>query len=92
MAAEPPRPTIESYDAVVVGSGFGGSVAACRLAEKVDLVLGTKAQFRWSGDWDDFLGAIWAAGIRQIQSITINCPRRRPREFGERYEEFMPLR
>src|SRR3954449_9336976 len=29
----PPRPTIESYDAVVVGSGFGGSVAACRLAE-----------------------------------------------------------
>src|SRR3954447_20870882 len=33
MAAEPPRPTIESYDAVVVGSGFGGSVAACRLAE-----------------------------------------------------------
>src|SRR3954453_3011914 len=30
MAAEP---EVESFDAVVVGSGFGGSVTACRLAE-----------------------------------------------------------
>src|SRR3954470_2422336 len=30
MAAEP---SVESFDAVVVGSGFGGSVTACRLAQ-----------------------------------------------------------
>src|SRR3954466_1427162 len=30
MAAEP---AVESYDAVGAGAGFGGSVAACRLAE-----------------------------------------------------------
>src|SRR3954469_7038176 len=30
MAAEP---AVETFDVVVVGSGFGGSVAACRLAE-----------------------------------------------------------
>jgi cholesterol oxidase len=30
MAAEP---QVESFDAIVVGSGFGGSVTACRLAE-----------------------------------------------------------
>jgi cholesterol oxidase len=27
------KPGVESYDAVVVGSGFGGSVTACRLAQ-----------------------------------------------------------
>src|SRR4051794_10688013 len=36
MAAEP---AVESFDAVVVGSGFGGSVAACRLAEADRSVL-----------------------------------------------------
>ena len=28
-----PEPEVESFDAVVVGSGFGGSVTACRLAQ-----------------------------------------------------------
>src|SRR3954453_10921171 len=36
MAAEP---AVESFDGVVVGSGFGGSVAACRLAETGRSVL-----------------------------------------------------
>jgi cholesterol oxidase len=27
------RPSDDAYDAVVVGSGFGGAVAACRLAQ-----------------------------------------------------------
>jgi cholesterol oxidase len=36
MAAEP---AVESFDAVVVGSGFGGSVTACRLAQAGRSVL-----------------------------------------------------
>src|SRR3954464_9595158 len=39
MADDVSSPTPESFDAVVVGSGFGGSVTACRLAEAGQTVL-----------------------------------------------------
>ncbi|MDX1385727.1 MAG: GMC family oxidoreductase N-terminal domain-containing protein, partial [Thermoanaerobaculia bacterium] len=48
------------YDTIVIGSGFGGSVMACRLAEKGDRVLVLERGRRWTpedyprdlnGDW-----------------------------------------
>jgi cholesterol oxidase len=39
MAAEAAAPAVEAFDAIVIGSGFGGSVTACRLAEAGRKVL-----------------------------------------------------
>ena len=40
----------EKFDAIVVGSGFGGSIAACRLAEKGARVLVLERGRRWTPD------------------------------------------
>ena len=40
----------ERFDAVVIGSGFGGAVAACRLAEQHQSVLVLERGRRWSPD------------------------------------------
>ena len=37
----------KTYDAVVIGSGFGGAVTACRLAEKGYSVLVLERGHRW---------------------------------------------
>ncbi len=37
----------QSYDAIVIGSGFGGAVSACRLAEKGQKVLVLERGRRW---------------------------------------------
>jgi cholesterol oxidase len=41
---------MSSYDAVVIGSGFGGAVTACRLAEKGLSVLVLERGRRWAVD------------------------------------------
>ncbi len=63
------------YDVVIIGSGFGGSVAALRAAEKNEReTLHEAAISSWlDGDWvgaarrlDDFILATkagWAAGL-----------------------------
>src|SRR3954471_6644749 len=66
------------YDVVVVGSGFGGSVTALRLAEKGYRVGVLEAGRRFTPEtlpkssWDvrNFLWAPWL-GMRGIQRITL---------------------
>lgn len=67
-----------SYDVAVVGSGFGGSVAALRLAEKGYRVVVLEAGRRWRGD--DFPRTNWSLrrylwlprlGCRGIQRLTL---------------------
>ena len=66
------------YDYLIVGSGFGGSVSAYRLAQKGYKVLVVEQGRRWSGDnlpktnwkvWD----YIWrpAVGLRGFQSLRL---------------------
>ena len=76
----PPRgaPTGEVYDFIVVGSGFGGSVSALRLAEKGYRVLVVEAGKRFRAE--DFGKTNWnlrrylwlpALGCHGIQRITL---------------------
>jgi cholesterol oxidase len=53
MAERPQR----DYDYIIVGSGFGGSVSACRLAEKGYRVLVVEKGRRWRDD--DFPRTNW---------------------------------
>ena len=57
MATEASVPAVLDYDYVVVGSGFGGSVAALRLAEKGYRVLVVEAGKRWRTE--DFPRTNW---------------------------------
>ena len=71
-------PTGEAYDFIVVGSGFGGSVSALRLAEKGYRVLVVEAGKRFRAE--DFPKTNWnlrrylwlpALGCHGIQRITL---------------------
>lgn len=53
----PPSPAFD-YDVIVIGSGFGGSVSALRLAEKGHRVLVMEAGKRWRAG--DFPKSNWA--------------------------------
>ena len=59
---------MESFDAVVIGSGFGGSVSALRLTEKGYSVCVLEAGRRWrpedfpKSNWDT-RNFLWAPGI-----------------------------
>jgi cholesterol oxidase len=68
MARESERLSRDSYDAVVIGSGFGGAVAACRLAQAgLDVAVVERGR-RWRpGDFprdtrSPWAGWWWAAG------------------------------
>ena len=67
-----------TYDVVIIGSGFGGCVSALRLAEKGYSVAILEAGKRWTGD--DFPKTNWNAwkslwfpklGMRGIQRISL---------------------
>ena len=68
----------EPYDFVIVGSGFGGSVTAMRLAQKGYRVAVLEAGKRWRGEdfpksnWNAFK-YLWAPRLRcfGIQNITL---------------------
>lgn len=47
VAPPPPHGDRVDYDAIVIGSGFGGAVAACRLAERGYRVLVLERGRRW---------------------------------------------
>jgi len=69
---------LESFDFVIVGSGFGGSVSAMRLAQKGYKVAVVEAGKRWQGEdfpktnWNAFK-YLWAPrlGCFGIQNITL---------------------
>jgi cholesterol oxidase len=68
----------ETFDFVIVGSGFGGSVSAMRLAQKGYRVAIVEAGKRWAGsdfpksNWNAFK-YLWAPKLRcfGIQNITL---------------------
>jgi cholesterol oxidase len=55
--------TTFDYDVVIIGSGFGGSVAALRAAEKGYRVGVMEAGRRWSDDAQLVLGRMTRQGI-----------------------------
>jgi cholesterol oxidase len=71
-------PESEPYDFVIVGSGFGGSVSAMRLAQKGYRVVVVEAGKRWAQtdfpktNWNAFK-YLWAPKLRcfGIQNITL---------------------
>src|ERR1700759_3007725 len=71
-------PNSEPYDFVIVGSGFGGSVSAMRLAQKGYRVAVIEAGKRWTQhdfpktNWNAFK-YLWAPKLRcfGIQNITL---------------------
>lgn len=83
MSAEPtgnPRTTAPDYDVIVVGSGFGGSVAALRLSEKGYRVAVIEAGRRFSDEefaktsWD-LRKYLWAPalgcyGVQRIHMLS----------------------
>jgi len=73
-----PTPPDETFDFIVIGSGFGGSVSAMRLAQKGYRVAVLEAGKRWGADdfpktnWNAWK-YLWAPKLRcfGIQNITL---------------------
>lgn len=56
----------EKFDAIVVGSGFGGSITACRLAEKGMKVLVLERGRRWTtSEYPRKAGDAWTYDVRR---------------------------
>jgi cholesterol oxidase len=78
LGAMSSQPETELFDFVVVGSGFGGSVSAMRLAQKGYRVAVVEAGKRWAAEdfpktnWNAFK-YLWAPKLRcfGIQNITL---------------------
>ena len=61
----------EKFDAIVIGSGFGGSIVSCRLAEKGLKVLVLERGRRWTpADYPRKPGDPWVYDVRHPESGT----------------------
>ena len=94
--------TAYEYDFVIVGSGFGGSVSALRLAEKGYKVLVLEAGKRWrtqdfpKSNWNVrkflWMPALFCHGIQRYQITACGSQIDRPQFIGRLLKQWPNLK